>query len=205
MNKHFLVAKTPTQKINYSIESRTLSTNLLCRYLDSEKFSKCCEFGCNNYGVKWSCPPFSPIYSKFVEKYELITVFLLTVELYQFSYIKNDYLKIKAANSILKSRIDKMLRKFKTSNTHYISTGSCRLCKPCKKKLNLPCAKPNLMSYSFESLGINVGLLTQELFSTDLLWYSKGNLPKYTSVVAGLLCNNLISDEAILETIKKFS
>ena len=39
-------------------------------------------------------------------------------------YIKQDYLKIKAANSILKSRIDKVLRACKDDDEKYISTGA---------------------------------------------------------------------------------
>lgn len=201
MNNTFLIAKTPNRSISYSVQSATTTVQSLKKYLDTQTFNECCKLGCNNYGLKWSCPPFAPDYNDVVRNYKSITVLILKVELSQFAYIKNDYLKIKAANSILKSRIDKTLRHFKSLDAHYISTGSCRLCKPCKRKINLPCAHPDFMSYSFEALGINVSSLVQDLFSINLLWYSKNNLPRYTCVVAGLLFNDEISEEQILETI----
>jgi predicted metal-binding protein len=114
----------------------------------------------------------------------------------QFAYIENDYLKIKAANSILKSRADRFLR-FMAWHGKYISTGSCRLCKPCKCRMNQPCAHPETMTYSFESLGVDVGALIHEYFSKPLLWYKPGCLPEYTSVVCGLLTNDLLDPEML--------
>lgn len=204
MNEIFLSAQTPTCHVQYSMHIVDTTALSLEKYQDSSKLNDCCKSGCQNYGRKWSCPPFAPQYEDFVRNYKNIKVILLKAELSQFSYIKNDYLKIKAANTILKSRIDKTLRYFKNLDTNYISTGSCRLCKKCKRKENLPCAHPELMSYSFESLGINVCKLTEELFDTELLWYSKYNLPLYTCVVAGLLSNNEFSSEKIVDVIKEY-
>lgn len=200
MNKKILYAKTPTSIIQYSLQSETAEVQDFTKYMDIKVFHECCKLGCPNYGMKWSCPPYAPDYGAYVRDYKLLTVFLLKAELSQFSYIKNDYLKIKAANSILKSRIDNTLRFFKNDETHYISTGSCRLCKPCKRKLNIPCAHPDLMSYSFEAMGINVTHLVRDLFEEELLWYSKKMLPQYTCVVAGLLCKKEIPFDTILET-----
>ncbi len=111
----------------------------------------------------------------------------------QFSYVKNDYLKIKAANSILKSRADNFLSKMAKQYGRYISTGSCRLCKPCKCKVDMPCAHPDKMTYSFEALGIDVSALVDMCFQEPLLWYKPQSLPKYTSVVCGLLTNDSLS------------
>lgn len=204
MNEIFLTAKTPTSNIIYSVQTVDTSSLLLEKYLDISSLKNCCKAGCQNYGLKWSCPPFAPPYDKFVKNYDLIKVILLKAEMSQFSYIKNDYLKIKAANMILKSRIDKTLRHFKNLDTNYISTGSCRLCKRCKRKENLPCAHPEMMSYSFESMGINVCEMTEDLFNMELLWYSKKHLPTYTCVVAGLLSKVEIDTKKLIEEIKRF-
>lgn len=193
-----LQAQTPSCRIKYFAQIETTTTRSLLKYIDTQTFNECCKSGCSNYEKKWSCPPYAPEYSDYIRNYRLIKVLMLKVELSQFSYIKNDYLKVKAANSILKSRVDKTLRFFRSSDVHYISTGSCRLCKPCKKKINEPCAHPKMMAYSFEALGVNVSLLVQDLFKTNLLWYSKSNLPQYTSVVAGLLYNNNFSEEKLI-------
>lgn len=118
-------------------------------------------------------------------------------------YIKQDYLKIKAANSILKSRIDKALLNSLSEDEKNISTGSCRLCKPCKRKNNEKCAHPSEMTYSFEALGIDVSRMVNDIFGLTLLWYSKGNPPQYTCVVAGLLSNKKDSYLRIENEISK--
>lgn len=203
MNKTNLNAQTPTCTIPYSVQLITTTPSSLKKYLDVKTFNTRCKYGCPNYNQKWSCPPYTPKYEKFIQNFNFISIVLLKVELSNFSYIKNDYLKVKAANTILKSRIDKALRSFKTMDTQYISTGSCRLCKPCKRKKGLPCAHPELMTYSFEAFGINVSALSLDLFDAELLWYSKHNLPQYTCVVAGLLFNNEFSSNQLIETLKK--
>ena len=162
-----------------------------------ETFSNLCSVGCRNYNKKWSCPPFSPSFHDFSFGWEKLFVLYMRIDTKQFSYIKNDYLKIKAANSILKSRADKFLRFMAALHGIFISTGSCRLCKPCKCSMNLPCARPKAMTYSFESLGVNVSALVDLCFSKPLLWYKQKHLPEYTSVVCGLLTNNLISSEVL--------
>lgn len=205
MNKTILIAKTPKDNIKYSIQVETTTVKSIQKYINVDLFNECCKTGCKNYGMKWSCPPYAPRYENYTKKYRLINVIILQLDLSQFTYIKNDYLKVKAANSILKSRIDKTLRSFKSLERHYISTGSCRLCKTCKRKINLPCSHPQLMTYSFEALGINVSLLVQDLFDTTLLWYSKHNLPKYTSVVAGLLCNEEIDQKIIINKLMELN
>ena len=160
--------------------------------------------GCPNYSSKWSCPPYSPAYKDFSKNYQKLCVVLLGLDMSSLDYIKQDYLKIKAANSILKSRIDKVLRACKDDDEKYISTGSCRLCKPCHKKLNEPCAHPDIRTFSYEALGVNVSSMVHDIFGIDLLWYAKGSLPLYTCVVAGLLSNQMMLDDRIIAKIKEF-
>lgn len=156
-------------------------------------FQYLCANGCPNYAQKWSCPPFSPSFREFVAGWDSLFVLYMRIDTDQFAYIKNDYLKIKAANSILKSRADRFLRKMAEQYGRFISTGSCRLCKPCKCKTNVPCAHPEKMTYSFEALGVDVNALVNRCFQKPLLWYKPHNLPAYTSVVCGLLTNKPLS------------
>lgn len=202
-NEYHLKAQTPHAIIEYGCEECLVQTKYLEEFVDKVYFDKLCKEGCPNYGNKWSCPPYAPEYTKFVEKYEFIDVFMLYIELEQFDYIKQEYLKVKAANSIMKSRIDKGLRNSMNENEFYVSTGSCRLCKSCKKKVGKPCAFPEQRTYSFEALGINVSLLTMNIFQRELLWYRTKNLPQYTSVVAGLLTNNGVANTEVIEQLIK--
>lgn len=201
-NEYILKAYTHRTTIKYRCVNSFLETQCLSKYVNKSYFDGLCKIGCPNYGNKWSCPPYSPDYHCFVKNYRYIDVIMLSAKMEAFSYIRQDYLKIKAANSVLKSRIDKALRLCLDHDEFYISTGSCRLCKPCKKKVNEKCAHPTKRSYSFEALGINVSALTKDLFDTELLWYKKHELPEYTCVVGGLLTNRKeVGDKIITQLI----
>lgn len=140
------IAYTKSAQINYNVEMCKLSPSECLTLENKEKFQKLCDKGCTNYNMKWSCPPYSPTFSDFTSKWNNLYVIYIRVETDQFSYIKDDYLKIRAANSIMKSRADKFLRKMASCYGSYISTGSCRLCKPCRCKKGLFCAHPDEMS-----------------------------------------------------------
>ena len=137
-----IIVSTQSATIECSIDLTETKSEQLIKYEEKKKFDLLCKNGCPNYNKKWSCPPLSPSYSNFVSEYENIIIVVFSTKLDQFHYIKNDYLKVKAANTIMKSRIDKVLRSFVSNDRYYISTGSCRMCKPCKRKLNQPCAHP---------------------------------------------------------------
>jgi len=191
MNNSFTAtAKTNSGNITYKADICIITPESINNLISVDYFKELCKNGCANYAKKWSCPPYAPLYKDYAAGWNKLAVFLFQTDISQFFYIKNKYLKIKAANSILKSRADKYLRALAIQHGAYISTGSCRLCKPCKCKLDLPCAYPQKMAYSFEAMGVNVGALVQTCFGSELLWYNHGNLPKHTSVVCGLLTNN---------------
>lgn len=196
-----IIVCTKSAKIECNIDFVKTTAVQLVKYEEKKKFDLLCEKGCPNYNKKWSCPPLSPSYSKFISKYENIFVVVIFTKLDQFSYIKNDYLKVKAANTIMKSKVDKALRSFISDDCYYISTGSCRMCKPCKRKLNQPCAHLDKMAYSFEALGINVSEMVSDLFDFELKWYKKKSLPEYTSVVAGLIFNGEIDKKLLMEKL----
>lgn len=199
----FQYAKTKSATIQYTVEMCLYTPSDCTKYENKAKFDNLCKIGCPNYLCKWSCPPYAPSFTDLALKWDKIYIVFMHVDLSQFSYIKNDYLKVKAANNILKSRADQFIRKMAGMHGKCISTGSCRLCKPCKCKLNKPCAHPDLMAYSFEALGINVSQLVEDCFKKQLIWYKKNCLPQYTSVVCGILTNDNLSDEYLQDSYKK--
>jgi predicted metal-binding protein len=190
-------ADTPSTTLEYTINILEICPDVLSDIVDKGKFNALCASGCSNYKQKWSCPPFAPIYQRFVDGWKHLYMLYVRIEISQFGYIRNNYLKIKAANAVLKTRVDKYLRNMAMQYGKYISTGSCRICKPCKCKQERLCAHPDIMSYSFEALGVNVGVLVEQYFQSKLLWYKPNYLPRYTSVVCGLLSNTVISCEAL--------
>jgi predicted metal-binding protein len=199
-----IYAETNAGLVGYTVEMHLVNPRVCNTYVDKAKFSKLCANGCPNYARKWSCPPFSPSFQKFSTGWESLFVLYMRIDIAQFAYIKNNYLKIKAANSILKSRADRFLRKMAEQYGSFISTGSCRLCKPCKCKTNEPCAHPEKMTYSFEALGLDVSALVNRCFQEPLLWYKPHSLPAYTSVVCGLLTNKPISIENLCDEYVKY-
>lgn len=175
--------------VEYTIEICKTEPTSCIEYEDKEKFLCLCKSGCKNYNKKWSCPPYSPVFSSVALKWKYLYVFYFRMPLSSFADINNPYLRVKAANIMLKSRADKYLRFMSQKYGTYISTGSCRLCNPCKCKEEKACAHPNLMTYSFESLGINVTNLINNYFNKPLQWYERKTPIEYTSIVCGLLTN----------------
>lgn len=201
--KDYLYVDTPSaNNLSILVSIETTQVERVAEFEDYIKFSGLCKDGCPNYEKKWSCPPYSPKFNEYSKGFSYITICALTMDLEQFSYIKNDYLKVKAANTILKSKADKVFTSFVTEGAKYISTGSCRLCKPCKCKKRQPCAHSLKMAYSFEALGINVAKITESILDIELLWYQKGKCPKYTAVIIGLLTNEKPDLETILRALR---
>ena len=102
-----LIAETPHGKVPYWGKVCTISADDIALYCDKEQFDGLCRLGCPNYGKKWSCPPYSPLYNDFSSGFQALCVVLLGLNLDELGYIKQDYLKVKAANSMLKSRVDR--------------------------------------------------------------------------------------------------
>ena len=192
-------ARSKTIVTDYMVEIYAATPKQCIEFENKVFFSQLCESGCKNFNNKWSCPPNAPAFSTISLSWRELYIIYMRMPMCAFAGIKNEYLRIKAANSMLKSRADKYVRKLAEKYGKSISTGSCRLCKFCKIKEGKPCAYPSVMAYSFEALGINVGALINKFSDYPLLWYRKGNSPDYTSVVCGLLTN----EEIDLEELKK--
>jgi len=196
-------AITQSGRLAYIVEIAVQYPETINGYVNTNKFTDMCKLGCVNYGQKWSCPPYAPSFHDFAAEWNKLYVFYMRIATWQFSYIKNNYLKIRAANSVLKSRADRFLRIITEQNGKFISTGSCRLCKPCKCKIGEICAHPNKMTYSFEALGVDVEALVNKCYRTPLLWYKPGCLPEYTAVVCGLLTNESLSEKTLYNEYMK--
>jgi len=147
-----------------------------------------CEIGCKNFAKKWCCPPESKTLNILMGGYSRVLITCIYVLLDDFKYINGGYQKIRAANSILKSLSNKLSRTIERDVYGLaLLNGSCNLCRPCAKKLDLPCKKPDDMRFSMESTGIDVCKLLQETLGFHLQWYGKACTPDYTAVVSCIL------------------
>ncbi len=204
MYKHCFITTTPSSRINIELSLTLINKENLIDYENKPYFQNLCKEGCVNYGKKWACPPYSPTYTEIAEKYNYAIILLLHCDLRQFSHTKTEYMKIKASNSILRSRSDRFIRFLEDKLTGTVlSNGSCRLCKPCNRSNSSFCKKPHLMRYSMESLGLNVEKIALDLFNHPLLWYKNKLAPQYSSVVSCLMTNTIFTENQLLDIIKK--
>ena len=186
---------TPTTQILIHTKATLVDCANLIEYENQMLFSALCKVGCPNYGNKWACPPYSPTFSRYSIDYSRALLVVFYCYLDQFHYTKTEYMRIKASNSILKSRMDNFMRSLeKQVGGKMISNGSCRLCKPCAQKGGTMsrCKKPDQMRFSLESLGLDVSGISRDYFKHDLLWYKDKKSPLYSSVVSALLTNTQI-------------
>lgn len=176
--------KTPNNNIKIEVFSGFIRKEKI--RADKEKFSDMCK-KCRNYNQKYSCPPRAPKFEDICGREGLFIV-LMRIKLNQIN--SGEYNKVQLANSVLKSRIDKAMRILEQElSAKYLSSGSCRLCKPCNLQKNLPCRHPGDMRFSLESAGIDCDYLSQTLFNFPLLWFKEGKAPEYACVLAGLICD----------------
>jgi len=183
---------TPKSRITINAKATFVNCTSLIEYENPMLFYKLCKDGCPNYGNKWACPPHSPRFSKYSINYSRALLVVFYCYLDQFYYTKTEYMRIKASNSILKSRMDKFMRSLERQvGGKMVSNGSCRLCKPCalKGSTTSRCKKPDQMRFSMEALGLNVGGISRDYLKHDLLWYKDKKAPTYSSVVSALLTN----------------
>lgn len=194
------IHKTPSAEILVDVTIIAAESCRLAAYENKRGFEKRCE-SCPAYGQKWSCPPYSPSFSSFnTGEYPNAVLVLFRCELDQFSYTKTEYIRIRAANTILKSRMDRFMRSLENSlGGVTLSNGSCRLCNPCGKKKGQPCKRPDKMRFSMEALGLDVGGITADFFGHELLWYKDKKVPAYRSAASCLLMKERIEENAIEE------
>ncbi|WP_373600709.1 DUF2284 domain-containing protein [Paraclostridium bifermentans] len=192
--------KTPSSDIIINLRAVTCEVSDLLKFENKILFNSMCKEGCPNYKKKWACPPYSPTFSSYSKDYNHVLIVLMYCNLDQFNYTKTEYMKVKASNSILKSRMDNLMRELENEfNGLMLSNGSCRLCKPCNCKKNLPCKRPELKRYSMEALGLDVSKISMKILNHELLWYKNKKSPEYSTVVSCLMVNQTMNYQQIIK------
>ena len=169
-------------------------------FWDIEKFEGFCK-QCKNYGKLWSCPPYNFSIEEYVDRYKY--VYIVGVKIVfdedtlssintkeKISSYTNEtlhFMKNKIMNEMLK--LEKLY-----PNSTSLSAGGCNLCENCSKLKNVQCIHPDLMRYSLESLGFDVGGISSKLLNFELKWATETRLPDYFSLIAGIMTNEEISD-----------
>lgn len=191
----------PNREISIKMKIRSIpDISVLRDYYEGTIIERSCKDGCVNYNKKWSCPPCSSSYLNIEKKYSSACLLCFYTELKHYNDIKNKYLAVKAANVTLKALAEKCARDLEIYTDGYsLLSGSCRLCKPCQRKLNLPCKHPNKMRYSMEATGLNVQKICIDFLDHTLLWYKNKTLPEYTSSVVLVLLDHALNKDDIMK------
>ena len=169
-------------------------------FWDIEKFEGFCK-QCKNYGKLWSCPPYNFSIEEYVDRYKYVYIIGVKI-VFDEDTLSSINTKEKISNyttetlHFMKNKImNEMLKLEKLyPNSTSLSAGGCNLCENCSKLKNVQCIHPDLMRYSLESLGFDVGGVSSKLLNFELKWATETRLPDYFSLIAGIMTNEEISD-----------
>ncbi|MDY3060827.1 DUF2284 domain-containing protein [Fusobacterium sp.] len=169
-------------------------------FWDIEKFEGFCK-QCRNYGKLWSCPPYNFSIEEYVDRYKYVYIVGVKI-VFDEDTLSSINTKEKISNyttetlHFMKNKImNEMLKLEKLyPNSTSLSAGGCNLCENCSKLKNIQCVHPDLMRYSLESLGFDVGGVSSKLLNFELKWATETRLPDYFSLIAGIMTNEEITN-----------
>ena len=186
---------------------KTTLTDLKENYCDREKFESFCR-ECRNYGQVWSCPPYDFSIEEYLKEYNYIYITGVKI-----IFDENTLEKVNTSEKInnyttetlfvMKNKLlDIMLQMEKIyPDSRGLSAGGCKICEDCSRKSNISCKHPELMRYSLESLGFDVGKISSNILNFELKWATATRLPDYFSLITGLMTKEQISN--FQENVKK--
>ena len=162
-------------------------------YCDRDKFEKFCK-ECRNYGSTWSCPPYDFSVEEYLEEYKYMYLAGIKI-IFDEETLKEINTKDKINNyttETLKYMKDKIMKELLRIEKIYtgsksLSAGGCKLCDDCSRKNNIQFQHPDMMRYSLESMGFDVGGISSKLLNYELKWATETSLPEYFSLVTGLM------------------
>lgn len=162
-------------------------------YCDREKFEKFCV-ECRNYGSTWSCPPYSFAVEDYLKDYKYIYLVGVKIIFDEETLKKvntkekiNDYTSetLKYIKDKIMTELLRVEKRYEESRS--LSAGGCKICDDCSRKNNIQCQHPDMMRYSLESMGFDVGGISSRLLDYELKWATETCLPEYFSLVTGLM------------------
>ncbi len=162
-------------------------------FVDVPTFLEACK-ACPNYDRVWSCPSYDFDVMKYWNRYKTFRLLATKITFDDACLSKNLYaggakeLLDKILPAEKQKLSDELLRAEKLNpGSISLSAGSCHLCPQCTKPTGKSCLNPEMMRYSIESLGGNVGLTIEKLLGLSLEWMEEGKLPHHFVLVCGLL------------------
>ena len=160
-------------------------SDYLDRYVNVEEFLQYCK-KCNNYEKLWSCPSYDFNPEDYWEEYDELIVVARKIIFGEGVDQDRSYEIMLEVKEDMSRELYELEKQYPGSIS--LSAGSCSLCKDgCTRAVGEPCRYPEMMRYSIESLGGDVGRTVSKLMGYELEWIEEGKLPSYFVLVGGLL------------------
>ena len=157
----------------------------LNRYVNVEEFLQYCK-KCNNYEKLWSCPSYDFNPEDYWKEYDELLVVARKIVFGEGVDQDRIYEIMLEVKEDMSRELYELEKEYPGSIS--LSAGSCSLCKDgCTRAVGEPCRYPEMMRYSIESLGGDVGRTVSKLMGYELEWIEEGKLPSYFVLVGGLL------------------
>lgn len=161
---------------------KEVAVKALFEYYKPDEVNGYCE-ACPNYDRIWSCPPYMKDEVSHLRAYD--KVLLIGVKTKNFGVAK-------------KSLGKALIQLSEKHGLDVLIAGNCFLCKPCAKQSDEPCAHPEQMKHSLESLGFHVSDICTHLLDAPLEWNMED--PTYLATAAVFLnAREKLTDEIIHE------
>lgn len=182
--------------------ARVPVADFVAEYVDVPRFAAMCK-GCPSLGKTWACPPHESdpllIWNRYQWLHLVATQLHFSADDQERTWQPAELIsELGGARDAEKQRATAELvaKVGELSDTRVLyGGGACPVCEPCSRILGEPCPHPELIQYSIESLGGDVGRTATELLGIELHWAGPDRLPPAISVVLGVL-----SDHAQLPT-----
>ena len=160
-------------------------SDYLDRYVNVEEFLQYCK-KCNNYEKLWSCPSYDFNPEDYWKEYDELIVVARKIIFGEGVDQDRSYEIMLEVKEDMSRELYELEKQYPGSIS--LSAGSCSLCKDgCTRTVGEPCRYPEMMRYSIESLGGDVGRTVSKLMGYELEWIEEGKLPSYFVLVGGLL------------------
>lgn len=166
-------------KIEGMISSVTkrVSVSLLFEYYKPKEVLGYCK-SCPKHGQIWACPPYEKDEAEFMKAYDEALIIGI---------------QTKAFGPTKKSLGRALIELSERYPVEVLIAGNCFLCKPCTKVSGKPCAHPELMKYSLESLGFHVSDICENLLGVSLEWDTDN--PTYLATAAVLFKQSKVNQD----------
>lgn len=168
---------------------QTSIDHLLDTAWDHDTIETYCR-ACSNYDVHFSCPHHDFSIPDFLHRYQsvLVASHAIAIDPAQPGTLDDHFYSNKTRLDQLLLSLEKTIRGSKA-----LIAGPCQNCQPSCDTSHLPsCPQPDLLRYSFESLGFDVAALLKSYFDKELTFNQEEVI-----LVYGLLLAEPLADKQI--------